>query len=97
MSTETNAKYNFMRDEQRAVNQSQKGDIPLLPGVKPPLLAPPPPPPPPGSTPKAPITEQERARAAEMAQREIDAEARASAAAAAAPAATPSSAPQAQK
>ncbi|HEY1900081.1 MAG TPA: type II secretion system secretin GspD [Steroidobacteraceae bacterium] len=96
MSTETNSKYNFIREEQRAVSQGERGEIPLLPGVKPPLLPPPPPPPPPGSTPKAPITEQERERAAEKAQREIDAEARSNAAAAAA-AATPSSAPQAQK
>ncbi len=100
MSIETNSKYNFIREEQRAVNKTQIGDIPLLPGVKSPVLPAVPPPPPPGSTPTAPITELERARAAERAQREVDAAARRADAASATPSAAPptpaaSSAPQA--
>jgi general secretion pathway protein D len=100
MSIETNSKYNFIREEQRAVSKGQRGEIPLLPGVKSPVLPAVPPPPPPGSTPTAPITEQERDRAAERAQREVDAAARRADAAAANPTAAPplpaaSSAPQA--
>jgi general secretion pathway protein D len=100
MSIETNSKYNFIREEQRAVSKGQRGEIPLLPGVKSPVLPAVPPPPPPGSTPTAPITEQERDRAAERAQREVDAAARRADAASATPAAAPplpaaSSAPQA--
>jgi len=91
MSIETNAKYNFIREEQRQVGAGDRGSVPLLPGVKSPVLPAIPPPPPPGSTPNAPITEQERDRAAARAQREIDAAARASDAAAA------SSAPPAQR
>jgi general secretion pathway protein D len=97
MSLETNSKYNFIREEERALGKTQKGDIPLLPGVKTPLLPAVPPPPPPGSTPTAPITEKERERAAERAQREIDAQAHRNDAATATPAAAPSSAPEAPK
>ena len=98
MSTETNAKYNFMREQQRGVLHDQTwGDAPLLPGVKRPVLPLIPPPPPPGTTPSAPITPEQRERAAARAQREIDAEARRADAAVAspAPAAPTSSAPQA--
>lgn len=90
MATETDSRYNFMREEQRQVGASEHLAIPLLPGVKSPVLPPMPPPPPPGSTPAAPITEQERDQAAREARREADAEAHA-----APPAA--SSAPQAPK
>jgi general secretion pathway protein D len=92
MSIETNSKYNFIREQQRLVGAGDKGSIPLLPGVKSPVLPAIPPPPPPGSTPNAPITEQERDRAAARAQREIDAAAKASDAAAAQPAPTAPSA-----
>ncbi|HTV80603.1 MAG TPA: type II secretion system secretin GspD [Steroidobacteraceae bacterium] len=90
MATETNSRYNFMREEQRQVGASEHLAIPLLPGVKSPVLPPMPPPPAPGSKPVAPITEQERDQAAREARREADAEAHA-----APPAA--SSAPQAPK
>jgi hypothetical protein len=89
MSIETNSKYNFIREEQRAVSRGTGGEIPLLPGVKSPVLPAVPPPPPPGSTPTAPITEQERERAAERAQREVDAAARRADAASATPSAAP--------
>lgn len=80
---ETNSKYNFMREEQRQVGADDRLSLPLLPGVKVPVLPPLPPPPPAGSTPSAPITERERDQAAKEAQREDDA--------------ANSSAPQAQK
>jgi hypothetical protein len=99
MSIETNSKYNFIREEQRQVGAGDKGSVPLLPGVKSPVLPAIPPPPPPGSTPEAPITEQQRDRAAARAQREVDAAARSSdeaaAPAAAPPAPAASSAPPA--
>jgi general secretion pathway protein D len=83
---ETNSKYNFMREEQRQVGAGDHLSVPLLPGVKGPVLPPLPPPPPPGSTPAAPITERERDQAAKEAEiRNDDA------------AAAASSAPQAQK
>jgi general secretion pathway protein D len=93
MSMETNSKYNFIREEQRAVGKTNRGEIPLLPGVKSPVLPPIPPPPPPGSTPSAPITEQERERAAERAQREVDADARRADAAGASTTPAPSAPP----
>jgi general secretion pathway protein D len=86
---ETNAKYNFMREEQRQVGAGDHLAVPLLPGVKVPVLPPLPPPPPPGSTPAAPITERERDQAAK------DAEVRSDAAPAGG--AATSSAPQAQQ
>ena len=70
---ETNSKYNFMREEQRQVGADDHLSLPLLPGVKVPVLPPLPPPPPAGSTPSAPITERERDQAAKEAQRESDA------------------------
>jgi len=70
---ETNSKYNFMREEQRQVGADDHLSLPLLPGVKSPVLPPMPPPPPAGSTPSAPITERERDQAAKEAQRESDA------------------------
>jgi len=100
MSIETNSKYNFIREQQRLVGAGDKGSIPLLPGVKSPVLPAIPPPPPPGSTPNAPITEQDRDRAAARAQRDIDAAAKASDAAAAPPGPTAppgSPAPPAQR
>jgi general secretion pathway protein D len=103
MSIETNSKYNFIREEQRQVGAGEAAlSVPLLPGVKSPVLPPIPPPPPPGSTPSAAITDADRARAAEKAQIESDAEARAADSAAANPTPAPplpaaSSAPQAQK
>ena len=65
---ETNAKYNFMREEQRQVGAGDHLAVPLLPGVHSPVLPPMPPPPPPGSTPAAPITERERDQAARDAE-----------------------------
>ena len=100
MSIETNSKYNFMREQQRNVSRDQTpGDLPLLPGVRRPTLQPIPPPPPPGTTPSAPITPEERDRAAARAQREIDTAARRSDATISSPLppASPSSAPQAPK
>jgi general secretion pathway protein D len=96
-SIETNAKYNFMREEQRQVGADDHLSLPLLPGVKVPVLPPMPAPPPAGSTPAAPITEQERDQAAKEAQRATDAQARSDDAAAAAGTPGTSSAPQAQK
>jgi general secretion pathway protein D len=103
MSIETNSKYNFIREEQRQVGAGEAAlSVPLLPGVKSPVLPAIPPPPPKGSTPTAPITDEERARAAEKAQAETDAATRATDAASASPSAAPplpaaSSAPQAPK
>lgn len=86
MSIETNSKYNFIREEQREVGAGEaKFSVPLLPGVKSPVLPPLPPPPPPGSTPAAPITEQQRDRAAEKSQRDLDSANRDAAAASSAP------------
>ncbi len=101
-SIETNSKYNFIREQQREAGSSDHSSIPLLPGVKNPMLPILPPPPPPGSTPEAPITQQEKDRAAEKSKRDLDAAAReadaAAATATAAPAAAAaSSAPQDQK
>jgi general secretion pathway protein D len=87
---ETNSKYNFMREEQRQVGAGDHLSVPLLPGVKSPVLPPLPPPPPPGSTPAAPITERERDQAAREAAVRGDDAAPASGAA-------PSSAPPAQQ
>jgi general secretion pathway protein D len=89
---ETNSKYNFIREQQRQVGASDHSSLPLLPGVKGPVLPALPPPPPPGSTPEAPITPEQRDRAA----RDADAEANA-APATGAPASAPSSAPTAPK
>jgi general secretion pathway protein D len=92
MSLETNSKYNFIREEQRQVGAGEAAlSVPLLPGVKSPVLPPIPPPPPPGSTPPAAISDADRARAAVKAQQDAETAARAADAAAA------SSAPQAQK
>jgi general secretion pathway protein D len=75
MSIETNAKYNFIREEQRQVGQGESLlSAPLLPGVKSPVLPPIPPPPPPGSTPAAPITDQDRERAAAKSQADAEAQ-----------------------
>jgi general secretion pathway protein D len=90
MATETNSKYNLIREEQREVGAGEsKFSVPLLPGVKSPVLPPLPPPPPPGSTPAAPITEQQRDRAAAKSERDSAAAIRSAEA--------PSSAPLPQK
>ncbi len=90
MSIETNSKYNFIREEQREVGAGEaKFSVPLLPGVKSPVLPPLPPPPAPGSTPAAPITEQQRDRAAANSQRDLDAASQNAAAAGSAPAQKP--------
>jgi len=69
LSIETNSKYNFIRDEQRQVGEGEaRFSIPLLPGVKSPVLPPIAPPPAPGSTPAAPITDPERDPAATAAE-----------------------------
>ena len=59
-SFETDAKYNYIRDEQKKQNKSEI--LPLLPGTKKPILEPPPPPPPPGTGEVDPRVEQERRR-----------------------------------
>jgi len=59
---ETESKYNFMLDQQRSYDQREL--VPLLPGVVPPKLPPLPPPPPPG-TQAAPISPQEKEKAAQ--------------------------------
>ena len=59
-SFETDAKYNYIRDEQKRMNKTEL--LPLLPGVKKPTLEPPPPPPPPGTGEVDPRVEQEKLR-----------------------------------
>jgi general secretion pathway protein D len=77
MSIETNSKYNFIREEQRQVGAGEsKFDVPLLPGVKSPVLPPIPPPPAPGTTPAAPITDQQRDRAAAKTEHDLEAASR---------------------
>jgi general secretion pathway protein D len=67
---ETELKYNFMQDQQRM--QDHREIPPLLPGEHPMRLPPLPPSPPPG-TQAAPISPEEKARAADAARREDDA------------------------
>jgi general secretion pathway protein D len=59
-SFETDAKYNYIREEQKKQNRTEI--LPLLPGTKKPLLEPPPPPPPPGTGEVDPRVEQEKLR-----------------------------------
>jgi general secretion pathway protein D len=59
-SFETDAKYNYIREEQKKQNRTEI--LPLLPGTKKPLLDPPPPPPPPGTGEVDPRVEQEKRR-----------------------------------
>lgn len=59
-SFETDAKYNYIRDEQKKQNKTEI--LPLLPGTKKPMLDPPPPPPPPGTGEVDPRVEQEKLR-----------------------------------
>ena len=59
---ETDLKYNYMMDEQRQLQHFEP--LPLLPGVPRPTL-PALPPPPPAGTQAAPVTPEEKARAAE--------------------------------
>jgi general secretion pathway protein D len=59
---ETDLKYNFMQDQQKSFERREIP--PLLPGERQPRLPPLPPPPPPG-TQAAPISPEEKARAAE--------------------------------
>jgi general secretion pathway protein D len=60
---ETNAKYNFMREEQRKGQHREL--LPILPGVPQPRLPELPPPPAPNTTAKAPTTAAEKEQAAE--------------------------------
>ncbi|HET9390688.1 MAG TPA: type II secretion system secretin GspD [Steroidobacteraceae bacterium] len=60
---EADSKYNYMMDQQRAYN-GKRELLPLLPGVKKPMLTAPPTPPAPGSTPVAPGSPEEKAKAA---------------------------------
>jgi hypothetical protein len=90
---ETDLKYNYMQDEQKSFEHREIP--PLLPGEKQPRLPPLPPPPPPG-TQAAPISPEEKARAADAQGRADEALNRRSltpsaAAAQAAPAPTPQS------
>jgi general secretion pathway protein D len=59
-SFETDAKYNYMRDQQKRMNKREI--LPILPGVKRPMLDPPPPPPPPGTGEVDPRVQQEKLR-----------------------------------
>ena len=63
---ETDLKYNYMQDQQRSFERREIP--PLLPGEHQPILPPLPPPPPPG-TQAAPISSEEKARAAEASGR----------------------------
>ena len=63
---ETDLKYNYMQDQQRSFERREIP--PLLPGEHQPILPPLPPPPPPG-TQAAPISPEEKARAAEASGR----------------------------
>ncbi|HTV50884.1 MAG TPA: type II secretion system secretin GspD [Steroidobacteraceae bacterium] len=93
-SIATNQKYNFIRNEERAVGTGDSKILPLLPGVKAPELPSIPPPPAKGTTPVAPVTLSEKERAAqEEAQRQREARHEATGAGATtspAPPATPS-------
>jgi hypothetical protein len=66
---ETDLKYNYMQDQQRSFEHREIP--PLLPGEHQPILPPLPPPPPPG-TQAAPISSEEKARAAEASGRAGD-------------------------
>jgi general secretion pathway protein D len=55
---ETDAKYNYMRDQQRRMNTREL--LPILPGVSKPSLPEPPPPPPPGTGEVDPRVQQEK-------------------------------------
>ena len=66
---ETDLKYNYMQDQQRSFEHREIP--PLLPGEHQPILPPLPPPPPPG-TQTAPVTSEEKARAAEASGRAGD-------------------------
>jgi general secretion pathway protein D len=57
---ETDAKYNYIRDEQKKQNRTEI--LPLLPGTKKPILDPAPPPPPAGTGEVDPRVEQEKLR-----------------------------------
>ncbi|MEJ1965129.1 MAG: hypothetical protein WDO56_27750 [Gammaproteobacteria bacterium] len=59
-SFETDAKYNYIRDEQKRMDKTEL--LPLLPGTKKPTLEQPPPPPPPGTGEVDPRVEQEKRR-----------------------------------
>lgn len=75
---ETDLKYNYMMDEQRSMNRFET--LPLLPGVPRAKLPPLPPPPPPG-TQAAPVTPEDKERAAASAHAAEEAAAREAAAA----------------
>ena len=66
---ETDLKYNYMQDQQRSFEHREIP--PLLPGEHQPILPPLPPPPPPG-TQAAPVSSEEKARAAEASGRAGD-------------------------
>ena len=57
---ETDAKYNYMREQQKQMNRREL--LPILPGVSKPSLPPPPPPPPPGTGEVDPRIQQEKLR-----------------------------------
>ncbi len=56
----TDAKYNYMRDQQKRMNRREI--LPILPGVQKPVLEPPPPPPPAGTGEVDPRVQQEKLR-----------------------------------
>jgi len=86
---QTNSKYNFIREEQKQVGNADRLELPLLPGVKDPVLPAVPPPPPKGSTPVAPTTTTEKRAAAQEAAHECTPPAPPPPAATAPPAAAP--------
>jgi hypothetical protein len=59
-SFETDAKYNYMRDQQKRMNRREI--LPILPGTKKPMLDPAPPPPPPGTGEVDPRVQEEKLR-----------------------------------
>jgi general secretion pathway protein D len=92
-SFETDAKYNFIRDEQKKQNRTEI--LPLLPGTKKPILDPAPPPPPPGTGEVDPRVEQEKRRGGQGDSTSRQNESQQSAPAPATPQPQPAPAPQA--
>jgi len=70
---QSDSKYNYMMDQQKKYNKTE-WDVPILPPHAKPMLPPSPPIPPAGSKPAAPVTSEEKARAAKE-QADYDAEA----------------------
>ena len=65
---ETDSKYNYMIDQQQSYNKREL--LPMLPGVKKPMLPPPPPPPAPGTTSQGASPDEKAALARKQAEEE---------------------------